>query len=320
MSANVQFVGIVNSFNRIDLLREALPSLCGALEKLSIPCAVVVFDAGSTDGSADYARSFKGGTIPIRVVGPNAKDNSFSAGINTACDTAINEFPALKYLFLFETDNWTRSEKPIAQAIELLERETHLGAAGFTVRKHSGAAAGYGSRFPTRFQFIIGPQLAHKFRLDSPGGEPWEKLGETEWRRCDVVYTSPLVVKRAAWDDSKGLDAAEFPFSDTDVDWAWRLRKLGWRMAVIRSDEVVHDNRDTLSKWSETRALHMHRGRLALISRHRPGIVPVRALLFMRHVIEVGGALVFGFATSNWAGTVRKRWKLLRSVPARYRS
>jgi GT2 family glycosyltransferase len=311
----IRVAAIVNSFNRKELLAESLASLRDhALGKIGEPAAVVVFDAGSKDGSREFAENFDGRGIPILVIGPNAEDNSFSAGLDAACEHAIRTFPALELLFLFETDNWIASEKPLREAMELLRGRPELAGVGFTVRKHAGERAGYGCRFPTRFEFALGPQLTHRLKMGGENDSPWQRAGAIEWRTCDVVYTSPLLVRKEAWARSGGLDAIEFPFSDCDLDWAWRLRKLGLELAVIRSDEVVHDNRETKSKWSETRALHLHRARLRLLKRHRPGGLPLEPFLLLRHAGELGAALAAGFLTGNWAAAIRKRWKLLTGV------
>jgi len=318
--AQIRIAAIVNSFNRKDLLVESLTSLRNnALSQMGNSAAIVVFDAGSTDGSREFAENFDAGAIRIEVIGPNADDNSFSAGLNAACAHAIRIFPALEFLFLFETDNWIGSEAPLRAAIDLLERKKNLGAVGFTVRKHTGDAAGYGCSFPTRFEFALGPQLSHRFGLGGPNQSKWETEGATEFRTCDVVYTSPLLARKEAWVRSSGLDAMEFPFSDCDLDWAWRLRKMGFEMAVLRTDEVVHDNRETKSKWSETRALHLHRARMRLLERHRPGGLPLKPLLLARHFAELLAALCVGFMTQNWASAIRKRWKLLTGVFGGYR-
>src|SRR5699024_2555903 len=124
-------------------------------------------------------------------------------------------------------------------------------------------------------------------RLDRPFMQ-WKSAGDLTWSECDVVYTSPLLVRREAWERSGGFDSAQFPFSDCDLDWAWRLRKLGLKQAVVQTEAVIHDNREALSHWLASRALHFHRARLRLLRRHRgEWILAALPALWMRHVGEL---------------------------------
>jgi len=123
--------------------------------------------------------------------------------------------------------------------------------------------------------------------LHAPNNSAWQLDNGIRWRTCGVVFTSPLVIRRKAWEQSGGFDATAFPFSDSDLDWAWRCAKLGWRMAVIASEDVVHDNLEQLSAWSANRALDFHRNRFRLLKRHRgKHIALLKPFLFLRHWLE----------------------------------
>ena len=318
----VEIVGIVNSFDRLALLREGLPSLLNALKSCEIGAAIVVFDAGSSDGSRQWVEEFASQNAPFRLIqiasAPGEPD-TFSDGINRACARAREEFPAARWFFLFETDNWIASATPLRAALELAQSHPNLGAVGFTVRKHDGRGTGYGCAFPTVAEFALGPQFAArllrrdaaKAAISHPEIKAWE---------CDVVYTSPLLVARESWEATRGLDAENFPFSDCDLDWAWRLEKAGWKQGVIQSDEVVHDNRASLSGWSDKRVFHFHRARLALLKRHRrPKVALLKIGLVMRHAAEM---LVLAALPHRpfYRRNLRKRWELMRAVARDYRA
>src|SRR5262249_34593297 len=129
--------------------------------------------------------------------------------------------------------------------------------------------------------------LAGRWHLHDPNDSTWQLSDGIRWRTCDVVFTSPLLIRREAWEQSHGFDAAAFPFSDGDLDWAWRCAGLGWKMAVIASDDVIHDNLERLSAWSANRVVDFHRSRLRLLKRHRgKHIALVKPLLFARHCLE----------------------------------
>jgi len=242
-------------------------------------------------------------------------DGSLSAGVNAGARYSLEKFPDLKWLFLFETDNWIDGVAPVLAAVELLGSVPDLAAAGFTVKKHGGDDAGFGCRFPTVAQFILGQQLTSLLRLDAPRIREWHKTGNVRWAPCDAVYTSPLVIRRETWEQIGGPDAASFPFSDTDVDWSWRAWSQGWRMAVIETSRVVHDNRGVASEWSAGRVVNFHRARLHLLSKHRKmPLLPVKILLLCRHLFELFLLIVASWCLNNPRQMLRKRLVLLKSV------
>jgi GT2 family glycosyltransferase len=285
----MEMVAVINSFNRRDLLERAIESLTNALRQASFASAVIVFEAGSTDGSREFLIEWRDRNPAdnLVVVLPTAGRSSFSDGVNAECAAALKQFPQCKWLLLFETDNWVSDPEPLAQAISLLTAERSLAAAGFTVRHHAGGSCGYGMRFPSLTSLALGLNLSTRWGLDRPNDSAWQTTDNVRWRTCDVVFTSPLLIRSEVWGQIGGLDARRFPFSDTDLDWAWRCAALGWKMAVIATDQVVHDNLERPSGWSANRIVEFHRSRLRLLKLHRgQHAVLIKPFLFLRHCAE----------------------------------
>ena len=282
---------IVNSFNRRDLLERCLNALARWLPTPdgAIKATIFIYDAGSKDGSLEWIRESCTLPLDIHLIdGSNDPDNSFSAGLNKASNTAIEQNPDLDYLLFYETDNEIPHREAIEQAILCLEQVEHLAACGFTVRRHDGSNAGAGMPFPRLSSFALGKKITHRFKLEQVP-YAWSNRDGVSFSYADVVFTSPLIVRAAAWIDSSGLDADTFPFSDCDIDWAKRLREKGWRMGLIERDDVIHDNSDSLSNWSKQRALHYHRARLKYFKRHHPKSIFLvwPHFLALRHLAEV---------------------------------
>lgn len=290
-------VAVINSFNRLPLLREALGALTAAFRAdPSLGGTVVVFEAGSSDGSREFldawAREHPADRLEI-VQPSSGQGNTFSDGINAGCAAALERFPASKFLLLYETDNWIAGPDPLRRARELLTAESSLAAVGWTVRRHAGEFIGYGMRYPSILGLAAGPDLVLRLQLEAVNDTPWQTtttaLGGIEWRRCDIVFTSPLLIRRETWERAGGFDAAAFPFSDCDLDWAWRCERRGLGVqAVVRSDAVVHDNRAQLSAWSGDRVLKLHRARMTLLKRHvgAARANAIKPLLWLRHALE----------------------------------
>lgn len=313
----MQFVVIVNSFNRKELLVQALESLVNAADPGLVEYAIVVFEAGSTDGSREWLAQFAAAHCSLRleIVDPREMgDSSFAAGVNRACEHALETFSEAEFLFLYETDNCLSSFEPLIAAMQLLRREPKLAAVGFTVRLHSGKPAGWGCSFPTVFSFVLGPQLS--LWLDIPRASVDKRSSNgLEWFPADVVYTSPLMVRAAVWRSLGGIDAERFPFSDSDLDWAWKVTRAGYRLAVIPTDAVIHDNLNSHSDWSSMRMLHFHRARFRLLRKYRgPGVILAVPALFLRHLAEFSVLAIMVLLGRRPAVSLKKRSILLKSV------
>jgi GT2 family glycosyltransferase len=319
--APIELVAVINSFNRRELLEQALSSLATALREAPFECAIVVFEAGSTDRSAEFLTAWAGAhrRDHLTVLRPGHEGASFSHGINAGCTAALQQYPGCRWLLLFETDNWIAEATPLLQAISLLEQQPRLAAAGFTVRKHDGVACGYGVRFPSTLSFALGPNLALLWDLHPPNDPSWQATDTVRWCTCDVVFTSPLLIRREAWEQLGGFDADAFPFSDSDLDWAWRAARAGWGLAVIETNSVVHDNLQQASAWSATRALDFHRARLRLLRRHRGGIVALlKPVLFLRHCAEALALSLRARSDAAAQGKLQMRRQMARRVWADY--
>jgi GT2 family glycosyltransferase len=312
----IELVAIINSFNRRELLEKAIVSLTQALRNAAFGSAIIVFDAGSNDGSVEFLNTWqeKNPDDKLILMKSSGSNSSFAEGVNAACGAALDRFPECCWLFLYETDNWVHSIESVDQAISLLRAQPALAAVGFTVKRHNGTFCGYGMRFPGYFSLAAGLNLTVRWNLDPPNQSSWQETANVRWRTCDVVFTSPLLIRREAWQQTEGFDANAFPFSESDLDWAWRCAKLGWKMAVIASDSVVHDNLQQSSAWSANRVVEFHRSRLRLLKRHRGDrSALIKPLLFFRHCIETIMLRRKG-SDPTAAEKLAKRRQMLRTV------
>ncbi|HEX4638197.1 MAG TPA: glycosyltransferase [Chthoniobacterales bacterium] len=313
----VELVAIINSFNRRSLLQRAVTSLAESLRKASFGSAVVVFEAGSNDGSVEFLNEWqqRNSGDKLLVIDAPTDRRSFADGVNQACAAAVARFPDCRWFLLYETDNYLNDVDPLEKAVALLKQQPQLAAAGFTLKHYDGEFCGYGMRFPTALSFALGQNVAGPLGLHSPNDSAWQIGDDVRWRHCDIVFTSPLLVRREAWEQTGGLDANAFPFSDTDLDWAWHCAKLGWKMAVIATEHVVHDNLEQLSAWSANRAIDFHRNRLKLLKRYRgKHLALLKPILFARHCLESMILARRSGADPRAKEKLAKRKQLLRTV------
>ncbi|NEO44552.1 glycosyltransferase [Moorena sp. SIO3I6] len=316
--AAIELAVIINSFNRLGLLREALPSITQALKHTLPKSAIIIFEAGSTDGSIEFIEEFSAHTQELQIIclRPSEEiDTSFSAGCNFAVQFAAQKFPQLKWCFFFETDNLIKNQSALPLAVKLLEQEEKLAAVGFTIEQCDGSKAGFACRFPTPLSFLVGQQISRRFSLEKMSISHWYPFSETHWGICDIVFTSPLLVRYSAWLSVGGMDTENFPFSDSDNDWCWRVYKQGWRMAVLDVLGVIHDNQTQSSSWSANRVINFHQARLRLLVKHYgQWIVWLKPLLFVRHLLEFFLLIFTSLRSERAKKSLRQRVTLTRTV------
>ena len=313
----IELVAVINSFNRRELLERCVVSLTQALKRAPCGSAIVVFEAGSNDGTVEFLEAWreKNPGDNLTIVKSSNGRSSFSDGVNAGCATALARFPECQWLFLYETDNWLAEAAPLRDAISLFGAQPRLAAIGFTVKKQNGSFCGYGMRFPSAISLAVGQNLSLRWNLHSPNDSEWQKKDSIRWRTCDVVFTSPLLIRREAWDQTRGFDAERFPFSDSDLDWAWRCAKLGWKMAVIASENVVHDNLEQFSAWSENRVIDFHRNRLRLLRLHSgKRVALIKPVLFLRHCLEIIALACRAIADPTAKRKLAKRRQMLCTI------
>jgi glycosyltransferase involved in cell wall biosynthesis len=96
----------IQSFNRVDLLSRALPSLHAALGRSCLRSQIVIFDAGSTDGSIDWLQNFRkntaGGPPPPPDRPPSCQSNSvFQCRYESCCRCRFAQFPGRAFHIAF---------------------------------------------------------------------------------------------------------------------------------------------------------------------------------------------------------------------------
>jgi GT2 family glycosyltransferase len=323
--ADIRLAVITNSFNRKDLLEQALPSLLAALSRLSFPSAVVVFDAGSTDHSQEFVTQFalSHSSTPIHLITPSTPEtSSFADGCNQAIAHAHSLYPSLDYALFYETDNLFNNPDALVKAVDLLDSQPALGGTGFTVERLDGRKIGYGCRFPSPLSLVLGQKLAARFCLDAPNPPTWTQTANgLNWTRCDIVFTSPLLIRVQAWLDAGPMNAKVFPFTDSDLEWCWRAHHHGWPMAVLDVSGVIHDNAGALSNWSARRVLWFHQSRLRLLRLLHPGqSLFLKPLLLFRHLLEIALLIPLSVIHPQSKQSLQTRLKLARGVFSDYAS
>jgi len=260
---------ILVTWNVAELIEQALSSLLDDLRGSGLSWRVVLADSASGDETLARARAF------AEVECLSSPDNlGFGRANNLALrhlgfgQAEAAELPRAVYLLNPDTISQPGAVRALYDA---LMADAGLGLVGAALSYGDGsfqhAAFGFpGLRqlwtefFPTPGRFIEGCwngryPLAHYQSL-----APFDVdfvLGATMMLRAEVVQRV-------------GLFDEQFFMYCEEVDWAWRIRQAGWRVACVPAAQVVHLGGQSTAKARARSTLNLWQSRLQLFRKHYP--------------------------------------------------
>ncbi|MBI2865690.1 MAG: glycosyltransferase family 2 protein [Chloroflexi bacterium] len=253
--ADIDVSIIIVNWNTMYLLQRCLESLWpqgdrAAASRLMpdghpLSFEVLVVDNASTDGSAEMVSQL----FPqVRLLA-----NPTNAGFTKANNWAISVAQG-RYLLLLNSDAEIVGDAAESM-VGYLDDHPQVGVVGPKLLDADGSVQSSHRRFPTLATGFVEstilqrywPQcrlLSRYYCLDLP----MDRDHEVDW-----VVGACLMVRRRAIDDVGPLDESFFMYSE-ELDWCWRMKKAGWKVAFLPSAQVVHH----YGKSSERDLPHRH--------------------------------------------------------------
>ncbi len=309
------FAAAIQSFNRQHLLDNCLASILRIAKELDKLKCVIVYDAGSTDASAQVVQNYQSsflanGCTLLLVTVP--KCLSFAAGTNLVVSRVLAAYQP-QFVLLYETDNEFLGSTGLSKACNFMSKHDEWAAVGFTAVRRSGERTGFACAFPTKLSFVLGQRLSSFFGLNR-SKTVTHVMKQLTVSEVDVAFTSPLLVRSDAWLRVGGFDAETFPFTDCDLDLCKRLSDICGRVGVLHTCDVVHDNNGFASEWSASRTYRWHNSRFAYLAKHRRNMGPlIRSALAFRHIIETVLLTALLVTRRRSSAAVRARARLFRA-------
>ncbi len=267
-------VSVVNT-NNAALLRGCLETLFARTKR---SMEVYVVDNASTDGSADMVqREFPAARLLV-----NAQRKGFSANHNMVAGRARGRFVALLNEDLLIHDG------ALDRLVAFLEARPDVAVVGPQVLNPDGSFQ------PCAFDsYTIGSVLLDFAVLPSliPKGRWFHLDGREkryEERDVDWILGACLVMRREAVQSVGLLDEQISPIIySEEVDWCYRARQMGWKVAYCPAATLVHYGGQTTRRQSVRMQLELYRTRFAFFRKHhgrrseillRAGLTSVAAL------------------------------------------
>ncbi len=248
---------VILNFNGQKFLAQFLPSVLQHADGHR----VYVADNASTDDSVAFLKSF----FPtIRVI-ELTRNSGYAGGYNEALNLVRQHHGGATYYALVNSDieptpNW------IAPILRLMDEHSRIAACQPKIRdyarrdyfEHAGAAGGFIDYLG--YVFCRGRVFA-TFEID--------KGQYNDSRRVFWATGACLVVRADVFHQSGGFDADFFAHME-EIDWCWRIQRLGYEAWTCGESVVYHVGGGTLPKVNPHKTYLNYRNSLFMLYKNLP--------------------------------------------------
>lgn len=248
---------VILNFNGQKFLAQFLPSVLQHADGHR----VYVADNASTDGSVAF---LKANFPTIRVI-ELTRNSGYAGGYNEALYQIRKQYGGATYYALVNSDieptpNW------IAPIIRLMDRHARIAACQPRIRdyarpeyfEHAGAAGGFMDYLG--YVFCRGRVFA---TFETDHGQ------YNDNRRVFWATGACLVVRADVFHQSGGFDADFFAHME-EIDWCWRIQRLGYEAWTCGESVVYHVGGGTLPKVNPHKTYLNYRNSLFMLYKNLP--------------------------------------------------
>lgn len=298
---------VVVNYNTRELLIACVESLEVARTHDEIH-RIIVVDSASDDGSAESIRD-RFPDVDIIIVPNRGYGAAANAGI------AVSQ---ADYYFVLNADTLVPPGAPCELAL-VLDKHEKLAIAGPRLRLPDGTIQPSRRRFPDRLTPLFESTIIQEWWPSNPWTRRYyvEDSPEGRTQFVDWVVGAAMMVRAAAVEQAGGFDPAFRMFAE-EVEWAYRLRRRGWRTAYVPSVEVTHIGGASTSQDVPRRQLDFDASRLELQRRmYGPLVAPIVAaglrLNYLTYIARESAKWVIGHRRDLRAERIRLYARCLRA-------
>lgn len=268
----VQVAVIIVTWNVAELIEQALSSLLADLRTSGLTWRVLVVDSASSDATLERLRGMAEHGIELIASPENlgfARANNLALrhlgfGMSPAQNAA--ELPQAVYLLNPDTITQAGATKALYQALMSVPE---LGVVGAQLRFGDGSFQHGAFAFPDLRQlwaeFFPTPGRWLEGRFN--GRYPRQAYASPQPFEVDFTLGATMMLRREVIQQTGMFDEQFFMYCE-EVDWAWRIRKAGWRIWCVPSALVVHLGGQSTSKARARSTLNLWESRLKLFRKH----------------------------------------------------
>ena len=280
---------IIANYNTVALLRDCLTSIRQSQGNYVIRACVV--DNASPDGSVAMVRS----EFPEVDVVVNAENEGFACANNRGLryfgfDRVGAELP--RYILLLNPDT-NLPPDALATMINFMDMTPDAGAAGPKLVLLDGSLDLACRRsFPTPEVSLYRMLGLSKLFPHHPKFARYNltHLSPDELTEVDSVVGAFMMVRAEAIVQAGLMDEAYFMYGE-DLDWAFNIKKHGWKIYYNPAASVLHVKR-AASRWSRKAQLEFYRAMEIFYRKHYAASTPLWLHYFILFGIHLKWKLV----------------------------
>ncbi len=298
---------IIVSWNVRDLVRRALAST-GA-DTAGIETETILVDNASRDGTVEMVRS----EFPDVRLFANPDNRGFTRANNQGLALASG-----RCLFLLNPDaelipGASRS------MLDYMKANPQVGLIGPQLRYPDGSIQSSRRRFPT-----FATALLESTRLQQwfPRNRWLDRYyirdrADDATQEVDWVVGAAMLLRREVYEQVGGLDEAFFMYSE-ELDWCYRIKQKGWRIAYVPSACVIHHEGKSSEQAVAARDIYFHSSKVRFFCKHHGPLQAELLRLFLLGMFAFQSAeeslkWLVGHKRPLRAARVRAYWQVLRS-------
>ena len=244
---------VILNWNGSQMLKQYLPVL---LKHVSADTAVYVADNASTDDSVQMLKQ----QFPEVSLITFEENYGFADGYNKA----LQQIEATYYVLLNSdvevTENW------LSPLVDFMDTHPEYAAcqpkllsiADRKMFEYAGAAGGYIDKLG--YPYCRGRIFD---KLETDHGQ-YNTIADVHW-----ATGACMMVRREKYNEIGGLDGRFFAHCE-EIDFCWRLRLAGYKIACIPTSKVFHVGGATLSRSNPTKTFLNFRNNLTMLYKNLP--------------------------------------------------
>ncbi|MFP4344114.1 MAG: glycosyltransferase family 2 protein [Anaerolineales bacterium] len=259
---------IIVSWNVRALLDRCLTALKVDLETCAADAEVYVVENASLDGSAALVRE----RHPwVQLVTPE-ENLGYVRGNNLILERFLADGMP-DYVWLLNPDTEVQPGATSA-LLRLLELESEAGLAGPQLLNTDGSLQHGAFRFPGLLQplFDLGWLPARFYESSWNGRYAANDYAKGQPFRVDHPLGAALMARGGAITQVGPLDERFFMYCE-EIDWAWRMREVGWNAWMVPEAKVVHHGGSSSGQARAETTAYLWESRARLYRKHRGALL-----------------------------------------------
>ena len=282
---------IIVNWNTKKLLLDCICSIYETVKNISFEIWLV--DNASTDGSVEAVKQ----NYPDVKIIQNKKNLGFAAANNTALEKMRGQ-----YALLLNTDT-ILTNGAVENLFDFMEKNSDAGMACGQLLNQDGSKQNSIASFPGILSLLCNESL---LQTVFPKKFPGKRREYKKPVEVDSCIGACLMVRKKAMDEVGLLDKRYFFFFE-ETDWAYRMKRAGWKIYFVPSAEIFHLQGQTVGHNAGSRIM-FYRSRYIYFKKwHKNSYLLIRLIIFVRLLINTILSLAGVVATLGMHMGIKKK-------------